>query len=212
MFQDFFENNATLCEYEEGDVLVDCNSTPTHVFYLVSGYVKASVLSPRGNEHVLIFYKPGDIFPARWAFTDIKGYAFYTAISPVTVRKVVKNNFTEYLINHPEKLLQAVQYTTLIMDVFVNRVNDMAHLTAYLKTISLLLSLAERYGHMEGKSTLIDIPVTQSDLARTIAMTRETISRELKKLELKHIITYKNQKIFIPNRDALRNELNSSHQ
>ena len=212
MFQDFFEKKGLICDYREGDVLVDCGTVPTHVFLLVSGYVKASVMTPRGNEHVLIFYKPGEIFPARWAFTQIKGNAFYTAITPVLVRKVPKPIFTEYLLNNPQELLQAVEYTTRIMDVFVNRVNDMAHLTAYLKVIGRLLSLADRFGKVDvkGKGILIEIPITRGDLASSVAMTRETVSREISKLEKADLIHYRNQLIYIPNICKLKSELNLS--
>lgn len=207
MFEQFFLKNGAQCSYKQGDVVVDCGRFPTHVFYLENGYIKASVLTPRGNEHLLIFYKPGEIFPARWAFTEIKGNAFYTAVTPVVVRKVPKQVFQDYLLSRPGELLEAVKYTTMIMDVFVNRVNDMAHLTAYLRIIGRLLSLAERFGTPDGEGVLINLPLTHHDLASTIAMTRETVSREMSKLESQGLITYRNQLMYITSVEKMRNEL-----
>ena len=207
MFENFFLENGTKSEYKPGDVIVDCGQTPTHVYFLESGYVKASVLTTRGNEHLLIFYKAGEIFPARWAFTRIKGSAFYTAVTPIVVRKVPKQDFTDYLLAHPNELLQAVEYTTLIMDVFVNRVNDMAHLTAYLRLTGRLLSLLDRFGKIEGEGALLELPITHHDLASSIAMSRETVSRELSKLEKKGLIEYRNQLIFVPDVKKMKNEV-----
>ena len=212
MFDKFFLDKGLQCEYKPGEVIVDCGQTPTHVYFLESGYVKASVLSARGNEHLLIFYKAGEIFPARWAFTHIKGSAFYTAITSIVVRKVPKQEFTDYLLTHPHEMLQAVEYTTLIMDIFVNRVNDMAHLTAYSRLTGRLLSLVERFGKTEGAGALIELPVSHHDLAGSISMSRETVSRELRKLERKGLIEYRNQLIFVKNVSKMKSELGRIYQ
>ena len=96
MFKSFFEAKGTIAEYNAGDVIVDCDNPPSHVYMIKSGYVKVSVISTRGNEHLLIFYKSGEIFPARWAFAGIKGCAFYTATTPVSVVKVEKSEFKDF--------------------------------------------------------------------------------------------------------------------
>ena len=131
------------------------------------------------------------------------------ALTEVDAWKVDKAQLTSYLTSNPHELRAALAYTNAILDIFVNRVNDLEHMNAYLRVASRLVSLAKRFGKPEAEGILIEAPVTQQDIAGSLAMSRESVSRELNKLIAKGTIKYHNQLIIIEDMQALENEISS---
>lgn len=197
MLDTFFRSNGTKTKFAKGAVLVDCNEIPSGIYYLEEGYVKAYCLTERGHEHVHIIYKPGEIFPARWSFSSIKGDLTYEAMNDVTAWKAEKTDFTKFLHKDNKFLDLALEYSNTILDVFVNRVNDLEHMNAFLRVASRLVTMSKRFGKVVDGGVLIQAPVTQQDIASSLALSRESVSREISKLEQQDIIRYVDQLIFI---------------
>lgn len=207
MLDTFFRSNGAKTKYTKGAVIVDCNEIPNGIYYLEEGYVKAYSLTERGHEHVHIIYKPGEIFPARWSFSSIKGDLTYVAMNEVIAWKAEKTKFTEFLHKDSRLLDLALEYSNTILDVFVNRVNDLEHMNAFLRVASRLITMSKRFGKELDGGVLIQAPVTQQDIAGSLALSRESVSREISKLEQKGIIEYRDQLIFVTNLDLLKNEI-----
>lgn len=70
-----------------------------------------------------------------------------------------------------------------------------------------MLFLADRFGVKKGKKIIIEAPLTHSDVAMSINMTRETASRDLEELKRKGLVEYKNHLFTIKNMKRLREEL-----
>jgi CRP-like cAMP-binding protein len=79
-------------------------------------------------------------------------------------------------------------------------------MAALPKIIYSLVSLGKRFGMANEKNPNIkvEIPITQRELAATIAMTRETVSREFEKLVKGNIVALKDHGIVI--RDMVKLE------
>lgn len=208
MLSSFFKKTGKELFLNKGTVIVDCNDeVPSGIFFLKKGFVKAFSLSERGREHVHIIYKAGEIFPARWAFGATKGGLTYIAITDVEVLKVDKAALTDYLDKNPQELHEALSYINMILDIFVNRVNDLEHNIAYLRVAARLVSLAKRFGKAEDGGVLIEAPLTQQEIAASLSLTRESVSREMGKLIEKQIIEYHDQLLFIKDLNMLEKEI-----
>lgn len=207
MLNTFFEKHGKQISYDKGTIIVDCNETPNGIYYLQQGFVKAFALTERGHEHLHIIYKSNEIFPGRWSFSSIKGDLTYTAMTPVIAWKADKDLFTEFLSKDKKMLFLALEYSNTLLDIFVSRVNDLEHMNAYLRVVSRLISMAKRFGKQLENGILIEAPVTQQDIASSIALTRESVSREISKLVEKNIIQYQNQLILINDINKLEAEI-----
>ncbi len=207
MLDTFFRSNGVKTKYAKGAIIVDCNEIPNGIYYLEDGYVKAFSLTERGHEHVHIIYKPGEIFPARWSFSSIKGDLTYVAMNEVNAWKAEKSKFTEFLHKDSKLLDLALEYSNTILDVFVNRVNDLEHMNAFLRVASRLVTMSKRFGKDVDGGVLIQAPVTQQDIASSLALSRESVSREISKLEQKGIIDYRDQLIYIADLRSLEREI-----
>jgi CRP/FNR family transcriptional regulator len=206
-FKQYFIKHGKCCAFNKGEVIVDCSLMPNGIYYIEKGFIKTLTLTERGNEHIYIIYKPNDIIPARWAFSAIKGHLIYMAMTPVTAWKVDKSSFSAYISSSPEILNAALEYSNTILNIFVNRVNDLEHMNAYLRVMAALLRLSTRFGKAKGHGVLIDLPITHQELGSALALTRETVSREIGKLIDKQIIKYNDNLIFINKIEELEKEM-----
>ena len=76
-----------------------------------------------------------------------------------------------------------------------------------LNLIACLVKLANTFGLEKENGILIDLDLTHKELAELSMLTRETVSRNMKKLYADKLLIYKSKKIFILNLDCLRSKL-----
>lgn len=193
--------------YKKKKIVLSGDVPREYIFYLEEGYISAYKLSPNGGKKIYLFYKPGEFFPITSTFSGIRKNLFYEALNNVIVRKAPKEEFLEYIRDKPELLTEAIQRIIDNHNIYINRVDNLEYTNAYARLISRLLFLAERFGKKTGKRVLINIPVTHEDIANTVAMTRETASREIERLLKKRLIVMGKHLISIPSVLKLKHEL-----
>jgi CRP-like cAMP-binding protein len=77
---------------------------------------------------------------------------------------------------------------------------------AYSRLVVELILEAKRFGS-KPKNKKVRLRISESTLSEETGLTRETVSREMKKLKDKNLITLKRKKIIINNIDNLSEEL-----
>jgi len=70
-----------------------------------------------------------------------------------------------------------------------------------------LVELAETLGRQKGNTTVIDLSLTQTDLASMVGATRESINKELRILRKKGLIQTEGNRILIYNLDLLKRRI-----
>jgi CRP/FNR family transcriptional regulator len=206
----YFQQNE-LITYKKGDIILHPEQTPRDIFYIEKGHVRVYSLTEWGDEKLFVIYKAAELFPLFWFFDLVPLKRFYEALDEVQVRRVSKENFLSFLKNHPEELLELSNKLISIFDVLINRIDSLEFTNAYARLISRLIYLAQRFGEKQKDAILITIPIHQKDIASSIALTRETTSREFKKLEEKGLVGYKNHLIVINDIEALKKEMSSHY-
>jgi CRP-like cAMP-binding protein len=91
--------------------------------------------------------------------------------------------------------------------VFSDRIDNLEYKKSGERLAYRLLFLASRFGVRRNNRTVIDLPITHEVLAGTINLARESVSREMEKLERRGIISRINHQIIINNMVALRETL-----
>ncbi|MGE5042293.1 MAG: Crp/Fnr family transcriptional regulator [Candidatus Levyibacteriota bacterium] len=178
-----------------------------YLYFIEKGYVRVYTLLPNGTQKTYIFYRPREVFPIIWTFNHINKHLFYEAMDTVTLRKVPRSEFMTYITNNPDMLFEVIHRIVDIHNIYVDRVDTLEYTNSYTRLISRLLSLANRFGQPDGNKVTIQIPVTHTDIANTIALTRETVSRDMEKLEKKGLVGKLNHFIVLKNVEKLREEL-----
>lgn len=202
---EFFSKFKTY-HYKKGDVILRGGDDPQGVYLISKGYVRAYSVSKEGEELTLIVFKPEDFFPMPWVFNDKQNLHYFEAITALDLWRCPKEEFIAFLKSNPEILFELTSHIVLRFSGILQRMEYLAFGNAFQKVASILMICAERFGEKGENGIFIPIPLAHKDLAMFVGMTRETVSIEVKKLERKGIISYKNRFIVVKDMEKLRSE------
>ncbi len=198
---------GTKLTYQKGEYIIRPGETPSGVFYIEKGLVKAFNISKYGEENLLIIRKKEEIFPLIWTTTGEERNIIYQALSPASVWRITQDDYIDFLQNHPDALPPMLDLTMEMYRRHSERILNLQYRSVRERLISFLLTLSRRFGEKNKNGLLINVPLRQQDIASSINASRETASRELSHLERKGLIKLEPPYITIKNIEKLREYL-----
>ncbi len=198
--------------FSKSQMICRPDDNPHSIFYLEKGYVKSYSLTEDGDEKVYLIYKPGEIFPILYTFDHQPLTKFYQAMSECIVRRMSADYFMQLINNDNILLMQVTKSIVNFLDIYRNRIDNLEFTDARSRLISRLLYLALRFGEEHKEGVRIGVRMTHYDIAGSIALVRETVSRELEKLGKQKLIKVEEGHIIILDRQKLENLLNHTEK
>lgn len=213
-FAEFFSKHGRKMTFKKGEIIIRSDNPPTGVYFIEDGYVRIYSITEDGESKLHIIYKPGEIFPLVWAVRNIRKNVYYEAMGNVTLLKVSKTAFIDFISSTKNNMNALLERMANVFNIHIDRIDNLEITKSYPRLISRLLSIARRFGQecKETNTIIIKAPITQNDIANSIAMTRETTSREISRLEKKGLIEYKEHLIIIKNLQKLKKELSEYYE
>lgn len=193
---DYFHTGRKL-QFDKGEIILRSGDEPRGVYHIESGYVKIYSLSKDGNEHTQMFYRPGEMFPVLWIFHDAIRNVYYQATSSVTLWVVPKEDFKTFIGQNQQLAMSLLEQTTDMFRLYAGRIDNLLYSDSYERTAYCLLSLKDRMGSQQGKDWIITVPVTHQDIASSVNLTRETVSRCMQRLKRHGLIDMNDHRIVI---------------
>lgn len=181
--------------YKRGDYLKISNKQPQGVFCLQSGVVRCFSLSKEGAELTINIFKPVSFFPVGWVINNASDNYTYEAITDVEVLIAPKNEFETFLQENPDVVYDLLKRIYRGLEGYFMRIESLLSGEPYFRTVVQLVIHTRRFGIKSGESYKVN--VTHSQLASLTGLTRETITREIKKLEDKELVTYKGKQLIV---------------
>ncbi|PWW65758.1 Crp/Fnr family transcriptional regulator [Actinokineospora spheciospongiae] len=195
---------ATARRFEPGDVLIREGDRGDWVLVLASGRVKVVAAGPAGHAAVLAVRGPGDILGEMAALDGSPRSATVTAVEPVVGLHVPGERFSALLVDHPAVAAILLRIVTSRLRYANQRRMDHADAGTARRLAALLLELHDRYGRRAPDGVTITLRVTQSDLAGLISASREAVTRALRPLRDRGVLTTGRQRLVIHDVEALR--------
>lgn len=196
--------------YKKGEVLIRPGDLVPGIFYLKKGTVRQYSLSKDGDDQTLTIYKPESFFPLMFAINKIRNTYFFDAASDLELWKAPNEDVLVFLKENPDVMYDLVSRLYQGMHGLLSRIEYLMYGTAYLKVIFTLLNLSYRFGEENRVTNNISLHITHRDIASLSGLRKETISREIAKLQKKNIIQNKNHLVIIKDITKLHNELGLS--
>lgn len=171
--------------------------TTREVIYVEQGHVSGSLQNQ--NQMLTRFvFGAGDIINLQILVVPLREDVQYHTMSLAKVYVVPKEKVLKELdtdINLAKTLLSS----SLIQNAHrAERTENLLYKFVSDRIIYRLLFLAERFGESDSKHTgYIKLTVAKLDIANAIGSTRETVSRELLKLEHEGLISYTRRQVVI---------------
>ncbi len=198
---------GTKLTYDKGEFIIRPGETPSGVFYIERGLVKAYDITKYGEENLLIIRKEREIFPLIWAVTGQERHIIYQTLAPTTVWRLGRSAYTKYLREHPDALMPLIDMTIEMYRIHSERIINLEYRTVRERLISFTIFLSKRFGVKEDGGIKIDVPLRQQDIASSINASRETTSRELSALERKGLIKTHPQYLILKDIEKLKKYL-----
>lgn len=191
--------------YKKGEILIRADDDPAGIFYLKQGTVRQYAVSKDGEEQTLTLYKPISYFPMMWAINNTHNSYYFEALTEVEVFRAPKVAVLEFLKKEPDVLYDLTSRIYSGMHGLLTRMEYLLFNSAYNKILFTLINNASRFGTNENGE--VHLHMTHKDIAAFSGLTKETISREIKKLEEKGLVKNQNQLLIIQDIKVLENEL-----
>ncbi len=185
--ENYFDGGKKLF-FKRGEMIIRAEEQPLGVMYLKSGIVKVYTISSKGEEVVVNIFKPGSFFPMSWALNDRKNNFFYEALTEVEIHRCLRDETVTFVEKNPDVLLDLLKRVYSGLDGVLERMSYVMGEDAYERLISEILISVKRFGEKVGEDKYL-LHFSEKDLAAQTGLTRETVSREIKKLKTKNLIT-----------------------
>ena len=170
--------------YSRGDIITFADQEPDGVYLLLSGTVEQYDVTPEGNKMTVNIFKPTAFFPMSWAINKTPNTYFFAALTTVRLKKTSPQRVIDFLQNNPDVTFNLLSRVFSGTDALLRRLALAASGAASHRLIYELLIEAKRFGDAvpkQGEQRLVHI--RHNNLAARTGLARETVSRELHRLE-----------------------------
>ena len=182
------------------DALIFSEGDPASGFYIVAeGKVKVYKLSAGGKEYIMNVFTSGQTIAEVTVFSGQDYPAYAQAITNSTLLFLPKLQLLDILREYPEIALRMLAALSQRQRHFAEMIEDLSLRDVSCRLAKYLLNLAG-----QKKSNTFNLDMQKSELALKLATIPETLSRNLKKLKNKKLISFKADKITILNPESLR--------
>lgn len=188
-------HQGTRLTYKKGEFVIRPGESPSGIFYISHGLVKAYDITKYGEENLLIIRKRGEILGLTWAITGEDRNVIYATLAPSELFQISREQFRKFLHDNPQAALPLVDMLVDMYRLHSERILNLEYRSVRERIISFLLTTAKRFGKQGKLGVVLDVPLRHQDIASSISATRETASRELAVLERQGLIMRDKQSI-----------------
>ena len=184
--------------FKKGEQLLKPNEAPQGVFCLIRGSVRMYSASKKGVETTLNIFKPISLFPMGWVINNTSNVYSYEATATVKVYIAQKSEVLTFLKKEPSVVYDLLSRIFKGLDGFFMRMESILSGNAYQRVITQLIIQMRRFGKAD---------LSHSKIASLSGLSRETVTRQMQKLQRKGIALYKGKSLKIVNITKLEQEL-----
>lgn len=163
-------------KFEDKDILFSEGDERKFLYVLGKGTVLVSKLSEDGEESLINILTSGEIFPHTGFFDDGPYPGTATAKKQAEVLMVPIVAFERFIETHPELAFRIIKVMNKKLFLLQRKLNDMLSLNVEDRLFSALKQV--------GQLTQAEkVHLTHQELGNIVGASRETVTRQLKKLE-----------------------------
>ncbi|MFC4387148.1 Crp/Fnr family transcriptional regulator [Gracilibacillus marinus] len=179
------------------------------IYILKSGIIQIEKLTADGKELTLRICKMNDLIGELTLFSDEAKYLLSARVLTSGEVLVINRDLLEKaLIKDGALTFEFMRWVSNHMRIFQSKIRDLLLNGKKGALYSTLIRLTNSYGIQTNDGILIEMPLTNQQLANFCAATRESVNRmlsELRKLDIVHV--NKTGHIIVKDVDFLRQEI-----
>ena len=190
-------------ELPKGAVLFHQGDDGDALYVIESGAVKVSNLSGDGREVVVALLGPGEVFGELAMLEAGVRTADATAIEHTTLLSLSSAGFRPFIEDHPQVAWELLGVLAGRLRETSEALQDAIFSDVPGRLAKRFLDLSERYGTPEGDGILIDLAVTQEELAQMVGAARESVNKAVASFVSRGWLSMKGRKYVVTDRESL---------
>lgn len=199
-----FETISFTKEYSKNALLLVEGQPPASVFVLRSGRVKLSTCSSDGRATILGVALPGDVLGLSSTVMGLEYDTSATALEVCRADLVPGDVFVRFLQDRPDAAFAAAKHLSRDCRAAHKTICSLSHSDPVLvKLAKLFLSFSAEAGPGE-RATHLTNRFTHEQMAEMIGTSRETVTRSLREMRERGLVTLKGPDLIIHDHDRLR--------
>lgn len=166
------------------------------IYFVKSGRVKVSYLSPEGREITVTILHPGDLY-------SMHSEATITVIEPAEIWHIATNDFKKILLEYPDLAINLFKILGAILKNTNDALLNLAFKEVNSRLANLLLKMARENGVNTDTGITFKMDLTHEDIANLISSSRQTVTTVLNRFEKAGIIQINKKQITVKNMEKL---------
>ena len=198
--------SGSVCrEYGRGERIFAPEPHPRSVYLLERGLARIYRLAESGSEVVLGYVARGGVFGELSAFGDRPRESFADAVRPSTVWKMPRELFERVVGGRAALAIRLTQQIGARFKHIESRVESLVFRDVRSRLARILLDLARDFGATgRDGAVCIELPLTQSELAKLIGSTRQSVNQAMRELEQAALVGRRDGRLALFKPDELR--------
>ncbi|WML41501.1 Crp/Fnr family transcriptional regulator [Neobacillus sp. OS1-2] len=212
---ELFKQHGTKKFYPKGTCLFMEHQALSDIYLILTGRVRAYLLSPSGEERHLFVIGSNSIMGECNVWSG-ETYPYCAAASTdIEVIRIPHAPFREIVRGTPDLFEQVLQSMSQKQNALLVQTHLMSFSNIEERVMFVLAQLAETYGESSGDGVLIAIPFTHQELSQVVGSSRVSVSNVMLYLQEKGLISKVNKQYLIHSINAFKlltyDKFNSKH-
>jgi CRP-like cAMP-binding protein len=200
-----FFNQYRTQESLKGEILLMRGDSVKNIYYLRNGRVKQYDVTSKGDEIILNTFKPPAFFPMSRAINNLDSTYIFEAETDITVILAPAYDVIEFIKANPDVMFDLLSRVYRGVDGVMGRMSRLMSSGANERLRYELLQEGKRFGRLQKDGSCF-LEINESDIGSRAGLSRETVSREVKKLKAEGLISMENNFIRLQDLSALENK------
>ena len=175
----------------------------TAFFVLLHGRLKVVKTTPRGQQMIVRFVSPGDIYGIAKALRREDYPATATAVVDSVTLTWPAEIWDDFVASHSAFAANVMEMMGDRLQEAHTRIKELATEEVEPRVAHTVLRLIARSGRQTDEGVLVDFPITQQDIAEASGTTLHSVSRTLSAWESAGLVTVGRRKIVVRDAEAL---------
>lgn len=184
---------------------------PAGLLYIITkGKVKISQSTIDGQESTLIILGEGDFFGELALLDDSPRSATAETIENTEALTLHRQEFIEFIDHNPEFARHVMRTLARRIRQLNDQISDIFFLDLPARLARNLLNLANKHGRITDEGTVIDLALTQTDLAEMTGATRVSINKALGRFRRENWVEIDGRQVTLTDPEALQRLIQAS--
>jgi CRP/FNR family transcriptional regulator, cyclic AMP receptor protein len=190
--------------YARGQFLFHQGDPGDRLFVIVEGLVKVMVTSPAGEKMILAALRPPDVFGELAMIDGGARSASIQAVESTTVLTLTRATLLDLLATRPQLGDVLLRSLGGLIRRLIDQTADLVFLDLHGRVAKLLVGLASAHAQPRGGGLVLDLRLTQTDLAAMVGGSRQSVNQILQQFERWGYLERRGRMIVLKDLEALR--------